>query len=100
MNLLFFILAQVPGKEGVFIEKDMVWLLSSLVSTFTLWLIWLTVQTFKNKQDIRVNITQDIWIREELDKIYERIGEVKNDFQRSITDMETRLMNAITLTRK
>lgn len=75
------------------------WLLATFGGGFLAWLVWLTIQTFKNREDIRVSITSDKFIVEELDKIYAKIDEVKSEFKESIRGMEDRLIREITFMR-
>jgi hypothetical protein len=86
-------------ENGVNLTPNVLWLLGTFGSGFVAWLIWLTVQTFKNREDIKVNITNDTHIKTELDKIYVKIDEVKKEFHDSIDRMEGRLIREIGLIR-
>jgi hypothetical protein len=80
---------------GVTLDSNVLWLMSTVGGTFMAWLIWLTVQTFHNREDIKININNDTHIKQELDKIYVKIAEVKTDFHESMDRMEARILSEI-----
>jgi len=55
------------------------WVISTIIPGLIAWLVWLTVQTFRNQQKIAVNTANDMNVQAELMKIHESIRELKKE---------------------
>lgn len=77
------------------------WVIWVLIGSILPWLIWLTKDSYKNKQDIAVNTANDLKHAEDLEKVYRTIqqseGRLKESFKRLEERVDTLIANEMTI---
>lgn len=87
--------------EGLTLSKETLYLFTTIGVLLLTWLIFLTKQMYSNQEKIAINTANDKKVSEELDKIYAKVDQTKNELQGSFDKLERKIdlfmINEITL---
>ncbi len=81
----------IEKMQDLIIPGYALYLLGTLGLGLVYWLVYLTKATYKNQHDISLNTANDRTVADELEKLYKKLDETKNDLQRGFDKMEARV---------
>ena len=77
--------------EDVTIPGWVLYVLSPLAAGLIAWLVWLTIATFTNRENIAINTTNEREVHDKIEAVSSKVDEVKTDFKEWFTRLENKL---------